>query len=273
MTIVRDTTATDLIAPSPKRQEDTASSPRRLARIAGVFYLLVGIFGGFAEGFVDPKMYVAGDATATAGNVIANSGLVRVGVVAHLFDAAFFVLTAMTLYALLQHVRKSVAQAMVVFVALAVGIITLNAVFQFEGLQVATTNSYAVAFGAAGSSAIVLILLEIQHYGTLAAQVFFGLWLAPLGYLAYKSGLFPRALGVALVVATVSYLLDLLMAFSFPELATQTHPFLIIAPAIAEIWMVVYLLVWGVRTPKSDERARVARPVGGTPRQMPVESI
>lgn len=273
MTIVQNTIATDLSVASPKGREAMASSPRSLARIAGVFYLLVGIFGGFAEGFVDPNMYVAGDAAATAGNVVANSGLVRMGVVAHLFDATFFVLTAMTLYALLQHVRKSVAQAMVVFVAIAVGIITLNAVFQFEALQVATTSSYAVSFGAAGSSALVLILLELQHYGTLAAQVFFGLWLAPLGYLAYKSGLFPRALGVALVVATVSYLLDVLMAFSFPELATQTHPFLIIAPAIAEIWMVVYLLVWGVRTPQSDERARAADRVSGTPKQLPAESI
>ena len=112
----------------------------RLARIAGVFYLLVGIFGGFAEGFVDPKMYVAGNAAATAGNVLANSGLVRMSVVAHLLDAIFFVLTAMTLYILLQHVHKSVARAMLVFVALAVGIITLNAVFQFEGLQVATDS-------------------------------------------------------------------------------------------------------------------------------------
>jgi hypothetical protein len=42
------------------------SSPKQLARIAGVFYLLVGIFGGFAEGFVDPKLYVAGNAGATA---------------------------------------------------------------------------------------------------------------------------------------------------------------------------------------------------------------
>ena len=33
----------------------------------------------------------------------------------------------------------------------------------------------------------MLLLLDVQHYGTLAAQVFFGLWLAPLGYLAYKS--------------------------------------------------------------------------------------
>jgi hypothetical protein len=53
------------------------ASPKRLARIAGLLYLLVGIFGGFAEGYVDPKMYVAGDAAATAGNVLANIRLLR----------------------------------------------------------------------------------------------------------------------------------------------------------------------------------------------------
>lgn len=49
------------------------SSPKQLARIAGVFYLLVGVFGGFAEGFVDPKLYVARNAIATAANVVANA--------------------------------------------------------------------------------------------------------------------------------------------------------------------------------------------------------
>ncbi len=58
------------------------SSPKQLARIAGVFYLLVGIFGGFAEGFVDPKLHAAGNAAATAANVAANAELVRMGVVA-----------------------------------------------------------------------------------------------------------------------------------------------------------------------------------------------
>jgi hypothetical protein len=225
----------------------------RLARIAGVLYLLVGITGGFAEGFVDPKMYVAGDAAATAGNVVANSGLVRMGVVAHLLDAIFFVLTAMAFYILLQHMNKSVARAMLVFVALAVGIITLNAVFQFEALQVATGGYYVTTFGAAGSNALVLLLLDIQHYGTLSAQVFFGLWLAPLGYLAYKSGLFPKALGVTLVAAAVCYLVDLFAAFLLPDFAKQIHPFIVIVPAIAEIWMVLYLLVVGVRTVKQDE--------------------
>ena len=43
----------------------TPKSPKRLARIAGVIYLLVAVFGGFAQGFLERKMYVAGDATAT----------------------------------------------------------------------------------------------------------------------------------------------------------------------------------------------------------------
>lgn len=225
------------------------NAPKRRARIAGVFYLAVAIFGGFAEGFVDPKMYVAGNAAATAGNLVANAGLVRMGVVAHLVDGVFFVLTAVALYLLLNHVHKNVARVMVLFVALAVGIKCLNAVFQFEGVRVATDSSYVAAFGAAGSNALVLLLLDIQHYGTLAAQVFFGLWLAPLGYLAYKSGLFPKALGVVLVAATVSYLLDVLAAFLVPDFATQIHPFLSIVPLIAEIWLLLYLLVKGVRVP------------------------
>lgn len=230
------------------------NSLKRLGRIAGVFYLLVGIFGGFAEGFVDPKIYVANDAAATAGNVLANSALVRMGVAAHLVDAVFFVFTALTLYILLQHVHKSVARAMLVLVAVAVGIITLNAVFQFEGLRVATDSTFAAAFGAAGSNALVLLLLDIQHYGTLSAQVFFGLWLAPLGYLAYKSRLFPKALGVVLVAATVCYLVDLIAGFLVPDFGKQIHSFIVIVPAIAEIWMVLYLLVVGVRTVKTDMR-------------------
>ncbi|MGH2463887.1 MAG: DUF4386 domain-containing protein [Candidatus Limnocylindrales bacterium] len=236
------------------------ASPKRIARIAGVFYLFVGIFGGFAEGFVDPKIYEAGNAAGTAGNVIANAGLVRSGVVAHLLDGVFFVLAAMALYLLLGVVNKNVGRWMVVLVVLASGIICLNAVFEFEGLQVATTSAYSTALGVAGSNALVLLLLDMQHYGTLVAQVFFGLWLAPLGYLAYTSGLFPKALGITLVAATACYIADLLAAFLAPALATQVHPLLVVVPAVAEVWMVVYLLVKGVRTSPTTERASILSP-------------
>jgi hypothetical protein len=110
----------------------------------------------------------------------------------------------------------------------------------------------------------------MQHYGTLAAQVFFGLWLAPLGYVAYKSGLFPKALGIVLVVATISYLADVLAAFLVPGLSKQVHSFAIIAPAIAEPWMVFYLLVKGVRSDgvtrlASGSRAALPNPVRPIP--------
>jgi hypothetical protein len=223
------------------------SSAKRLARIAGVLYLLVGIFGGFAEGYVDPKMYVAGNAAATAGNIVANAGLVRMGVAAHLLDGTFFIFTALVLYALLQHVQKNLAMAMLVLVALATGIICLNAVFQFEGLRVASDSSYTAALGVAGSNALVLVLLDIQHYGTFAAQVFFGLWLVPLGLLAYRSGLFPKWLGLVLILGGVCYLVDLFAAFLAPELSLAIHGIVVIPSAIAEISTVLYLLMVGVR--------------------------
>ena len=43
------------------------------------------------------------------------------------------------------------------------------------------------------------------------------LWLVPLGYLAFKSGMFPKVLGIVLVVGGISYLVDTLAAFVAPE--------------------------------------------------------
>jgi hypothetical protein len=226
------------------------TSPKRLARIAGFLYLLVGIFGGFAEGYVEPKMYVAGNAGATAGNVVANAGLVRMGVVADLLDGTFFVFLALALYILLKDVHRSTARAMLVLVILATGITCLSALFEFEGLRVATGTVDLTAIGAAGSNALVLLLLDAQHYGLLIAQIFFGLWLAPLGYLAYKSGWFPRALGAVLIAACASYLVDLLAAFLLPDLGKAIHGFASILPAIAEPSMVLWLLIVGVKTSK-----------------------
>lgn len=230
------------------------NSQKRLSRIAGVLYLLVGIFGGFAEGFVEPKMYVAGNAAATVGNVVANAGLLRMGVVADLLDGTIFVFLALTLYLLLRGVHKSAARAMVVLVALAAGITCLVALFEFEGLRVATGAVDLTALGTGGSNVLVLLLLDMQHYGLLIAQIFFGLWLVPLGYLAYKSGMFPKALGAALVVGGACYLADMLAAFLVPDVAKVIHGYVTIPAAIAEIWMVGYLLVIGVKTGKSDDR-------------------
>jgi hypothetical protein len=145
---------------------------KRLARIAGVLYLVVGIFGGFAIAYVTAKVYVPGDAATTAANVVANAGLLRIGVVADLLQATVFVFLAMTLFLVLKHVDRNAATAMVILVAIATTMMCFNKVFQFAALLVAGDASYVAAFGAAGSNALVLLLLDIHNYGFLIAQIF-----------------------------------------------------------------------------------------------------
>jgi hypothetical protein len=166
---------------------------KRFARITGLLYLIVGVFGGFAIGHVTTKL---------------------------------------------------------ILVAIATTIMCLNEVFQFTALLVATDGAYVAAFGTSGAQALVLLLIDMHHYGFLIAQIFFGLWLVPLGYLAYRSGMLPKALGVVLIVGGGFYLVDVLAAFLAPDRGRQIDGFLAIPPTIAEIWTLGYLLVRGVNAPR-----------------------
>ncbi len=226
------------------------TSPVRVARTAGVFYLVVAVFGAFAQ-IVRVRIYAPGDPSTTAENVVANAGLVRLSVMADLVQATFMVFVVMALYRLLRHVNKNVAQAMVILVAVSVAITSLNMVHQFGAVLVATEPSYATAFGADGSQALVLLLLDLQHYGYLIAQIFFGLWLFPLGLLAYRSNLFPRPLGVLLMLATAAYLTDVALQFLAPDLASSVSPLVLVPVVIlAEVSMLGYLLIKGVKAPR-----------------------
>ena len=225
---------------------------KRLARTAGVYYLVVAVFGGFAHA-VRTQVYVPGDATTTAENVVTHADLVRFSFAADLVQATFAVFLVMALYRLLRHVQPSMARAMVAFVVLQVGITCLNLVHQFGALMVATRSSYSSAFGEEGTDALVLLLMELQHNGYLVAQIFFGLWLFPLGLLAYRSGMFPRPLGAILMLATGAYLVDTALQFLAPDVAdVVSGPVLIPVVIVAEVWMMGYLLIIGCRTPAPD---------------------
>jgi hypothetical protein len=179
--------------------------------------------------------------------------LVRIGVVSDLFQATVWVFVAIVLYRLLRHVNKSVAGAMVVLAAMGASITMLNALFEFEALRVATGAVNLGVLGAAGSSGLSLLLVDAQYYGLLIAGIFMGLWLAPMGYLTYRSGLFPKPLGIALVVATGCYLVATFAAFLVPDISKGVLAIITSPSVIAEVWVVGYLLVVGVRTAKPGE--------------------
>ena len=235
-----------------------AGSPKRLARIAGLLYLVVGILGGFAYAAVYTAMYVAGDAATTASNLVANAGLVRLGVAGDLIQVVAWVFLSLTLYGLLRHVSAYAARAMVVLVVIGASISFLNILFEYQGMRVATAPAYLAAVGSAGSQALAMLMLDLQHYGYSIAGIFFGLWLVPLGYLAFKSDMFPKALGIVLVVGGISYLVDTLATFVAPGLTVATHPAAALLGGAAEISTLAYLLVKGVRSPRQMDRASAA---------------
>src|SRR4051794_5513265 len=240
------------IQPRTYAEEASFASPKRLARIAGLLYLTVGVLGGFAFGAVYSTMYVAGDATTTAGNLVANAGLVRVGLVADLVQVPVWVFLAMTLYALFRHASGYAARAMLVLVVIGASLSFVNILFEFQGLRVATDPAYSAALGTAGANALVLLMLELQHYGYSIARIMFGLWLVPLGYLGIKSGMLPKALGIVLVIAGIGYLFDTLASIAAPGLTPVIHPVAATLGIVAEVGLLAYLLVKGVRTPATD---------------------
>jgi hypothetical protein len=219
-------------------------TPPRLARIAGLLYLVVAVSGGFAQ-IVRVTVYQAGDAAITAANVATHAGLVRASVVSDLVAVLAGLATAMALYRLLKPVHANAARMMVGFLAIAAAMMTLNLTHQYQALQV----SDAGAFGGQGSDALVLLMLDLHHYGYLLTQVFFGLWLLPMGYLVYRSGMIPRVIGVLLAVGCIGYLVDTFARLSAPDVGAALSPYVIAPAAVAELSMVLWLLVKGVKAP------------------------
>ena len=218
---------------------------KRLARTAGAAYVLMGIFGVFAHLIVRSSVHVPGDAAATAANIAEKPSLFRLALVADIAMATTFVAVGVLLFLALRHFQRHVAMLMVVFVAIGAGMTLINLLFHQAALWVATDATYA----AFSSDELVLFLVDLHHHGYTLAGIFFGLWLIPLGYLTYRAGLFPQALSVLLMVAGGSWILDTLAAFAFPDVPTLRT--ILEVPRFAEFWLILYLIIKGVREPEA----------------------
>ena len=124
------------------------------ARMAGVWYLILAICGGFAEFGVRQRLIVPGDAATTAQNLLANDNLFRFGIVTELIGQVVFVLLVFALYDLLKVVHRRQAQVMVALVLLAVGTTALNLVNQGAALVVLDGGAWTAAFEPAQREAL-----------------------------------------------------------------------------------------------------------------------
>ena len=234
--------------------EDMTSNPRRLARLAGLLCLIVVISGGFAELFVRQSLVVPDDAAATASNIADSAMLFRVGFVADLVNILVFLLLAFALYQLLKSVNQQIAATFVIFNAIAVAIMGAHLLNHFAALLVASNPEFATAFGTESSEALVLFFAELHAQGYLIGETFFGLWLLPLGCLVYRSGYFPRVLGIMLMVGCFGYLTNTFVSSLFPSVG---FIFALVA-GIAEISFLLWLLIMGAKVTQRIEQTPAA---------------
>lgn len=230
----------------------------RLARVTGLFYLVVAVCSGFSELYVRSSLKVPGDAAATADNIAAHATMFRIAFASDLAGITFFLLVALTLYALLKTVNAGIAMAMVVFNAVAVAIMSVNMLNHAAAHVLATNADYAAAFSPERADALVMLFLDMHSYGYSIAEIFFGLWLLPLGYLVYTSGYFPRVLGVMLMVGCFGYLAALVLSFLFPELGATVPLIIAMVGAVAEVSFLLWLLIKGVNVKGRDEHVPAA---------------
>lgn len=212
------------------------SSPLVHARVAGLVGLAVLVSGSFA-GFVGSKLIMRGDPVATSSNLVASETLFRLGLVSSLIMMICWLFYALLLFRLLKAVNKGHATIMVGLVLASVPLFMLNQVNQFAAFLSASDRLYQQ----------VNLFLEVHRFGNLIAGIFFGLWLFPLGLLVFKSGYFPRFLGILLMIGTLGYLILFVQAFLFPgtERTLWTNPFLVVSH-VAELAMMLWLLVRGL---------------------------
>lgn len=223
------------------------NSIKAAAKRTGALYFLFMIVGlidlyGFS-GFLVP-----GDATATARNIAAAEFTYRIGILTDFVALLLFVFLVVSLYNLLKEVRKWHAMLMVLLVSVGVAIGLANLFNKIAPLILLSGARYWSVFTKAQLDALALGFLSLNSEGNNVDTVFWGLWLFPFGILVIRSGFFPRALGILLVVAGVgnvaSGVTSIVLPPYSPVVSRVTMPLV-----LGEFPMIFWLLIKGAKVP------------------------
>ena len=171
------------------------SSTRNAGRVAGFLYLLLVVFAPLRLIYIPGKLFVHGNATATANNIVAHELLFRLGIVADLFCGTILIFLVLALYRLL----KGVDQNLVVLMVIVGGVLPaaidfLNVLNDAAALGLVRGADFLSVFDKPQRDALAMLFLRLHHQEIVAAEILWGLWLFPLAILVYRSRFLPRFL-------------------------------------------------------------------------------
>lgn len=218
----------------------------KTARTAGALYLAYVIVQILADVLGRSGTIAYGDAATTAANITASTGMFNTAFVMDLIAALLFLLAAWALYRLLKPVNPDVALLFLLLNATGVAIQGVSDVFLFSNSLLLSGPDFVKPVPVDQLQSLAMAFLYLYKYGVQIAQVFFGAWIFPLGYLVYKSGYLPRALGVVLMVHCCTWSATTVQAFLFPTFTAITYLSWPLG-LIAEVGLSLVLLFFSIR--------------------------
>jgi Domain of unknown function (DUF4386) len=224
------------------------NSTQNTARMAGLLYLIFMLTFIFSS-VVRSRIIVFGDAVATANNIMASERLFRIGFVSDILSAVFFLLAAWALYVLLKPVNKNLALLFLLLNLAGVVVESMNMLNLFAALLFLSGADNLKVFEMGQLKSFAMSFLNLSQSGFMIAQVFYGAWLFPLGYLVFKSNFLPKSLGILLMVDCVGILIWFFQFFLLPNYPAISYPSYAIG-FIAELSLGLWLLVKGVQEQK-----------------------
>jgi Domain of unknown function (DUF4386) len=221
-------------------------SPQLYARVGGVLYLIIIVIGLFGEAFVRDRLIVAGDAAATAANIISHESLWRF----HIADELFLLMCAVALllifFVLLRPVSRNLILLAVFFNLVAIIIEAATTMRLLEALFPLGNAGYLKAFTPEQLYALASLSLKSHGYGFGVSLLFFGCFCVIVGYLIFRSGYLPKTIGILMQVAGVCYLTNSFALILSPAVANRLFPAILVPAFIGEVSLCLWLLVKGV---------------------------
>ena len=233
-------------------------SPRFKARMAGVFWLMTILLGGFAA-FSGDKLVVSGDAAATATNVLTHESLFRWVIVANLIATVCYLAATLLVYVLLKAVNRNLSLLAAFFSLAGCAISGVGFVLNLAPLAVLGGAPYLSVFKVEQLQALALIFLKLNAQAFNIGMVFFGLHVLSVGYLIFRSTFLPRILGVLLAITGLCYLTNSFANFLSLPFKAYLFPFVAAGGLLGEGSLTVWLLVKGVNVQRWKEQASLGR--------------
>ena len=215
----------------------------KIARITGGFFLTYIAASVIATLLGQIGL---GDTQQVYQAIVTNEGSFRLGLVFALLSGFLFLMVAWGLYVLLRPVNRDLALLFLLLNVVGVAVQGASLLFLISALAPGDAAAHLSAYSATQQEALAYLSINVYKTGFVTAQLFFGTWLFPLGWLVYKSALLPRLLGILLLLDGIAVLIWFLQALLLPDYPAIRYPGLALS-FVAEVGLALWLVIMGVK--------------------------